>query len=147
MPAVGQHSQPIILKVPESIRSPGDHFFLPYRIPGTHRRRQNRSRNCQSGAPCAKEFRQSNRGAYSQSLSGMAGGGRDPRNDYRALFLHHTGCVILQPCHKETTQDKKAVLTLSKNSPERVRRGYSGKKELVGKHPTRFRPLIAVRTK
>ena len=27
-PAVGQHSQPIILKVPETIGSPGDHFHL-----------------------------------------------------------------------------------------------------------------------
>jgi hypothetical protein len=27
-PAVGQYSQPIILKVPETIRSPGDHFHL-----------------------------------------------------------------------------------------------------------------------
>jgi len=27
-PAVGQHPQPIILKVPETIGSPGDHFHL-----------------------------------------------------------------------------------------------------------------------
>jgi len=27
-PAVGQYSQPIILKVPETIRSPRDHFHL-----------------------------------------------------------------------------------------------------------------------